>query len=443
MTKRFIACLALSALAGCATNPITGRSQLLIVSEESAIASSLQAYNTMLTPFAKSDKLDNDRALKSRIEAITSRLVAQAVRYKPDSRDWPWQVSVIDDPETVNAFCMPGGKMAIYSGLIKQLNATDDEIAQVMAHEIGHAIANHGAEKMSVQMASTAGVVALTVAGGARNQAARQAALTAAAAVAVQLPNSRDAEREADRIGIELAARAGYHPRSAVTLWEKMAKASGSESGFDFLSTHPAPVKRVEDLAALGNAMMQFYESKEARPAFPINVADAERPARVAAFQSNLAPAAGPAAPASTTARSAPPAPGPAAHAGRPPALTLFSPEFEKFSQGKAALRCASPCSMRFALNKGDMKQMHDAGNWRALAVKVLDVGYKKDLAYFYLARAAENLGYTAAARKYYEQADVASKSRDLACKSGLINTCDGFDIGKEASAGSRRMILR
>ncbi len=263
-----------AALGGCATNPITGRSQLLIVSEESAIASSKQAYASMLAPIEKKGKVNKDPVLNRRVETITSRLVAQAVRYKPDSAKWAWQVSIVDDPNTVNAFCMPGGKMAIYTGLIDKLHATDDEIAQVMGHEIGHAIANHGAEKMSVQVATQAGVavVAAAVGGSSSNRTARDASLALAAALVVTLPNSREAEREADRIGIELAARAGYNPDAAVSLWSKMMQQGSSNSKFDLFSTHPASPARMQELAALKPHMQPFYESKEPRPMFALHV---------------------------------------------------------------------------------------------------------------------------------------------------------------------------
>jgi len=202
-------------------------------------------------------------------------LIAQAVTYRPDTANWDWQVAVIDDPNTMNAWCMAGGKMAIYTGLIQKLNLTDDEIAQVMGHEIAHALAKHTAERMSTAMASQAALQVGAVLLGTQS-ATSQAALQAAAVattVGVQLPNSRQQESEADRIGIELAAKAGYNPQAAVTLWEKMGRASGGKGGSDFLSTHPADAKRQQALAALVPQMMPYYEDKSPRPEYPFKTA--------------------------------------------------------------------------------------------------------------------------------------------------------------------------
>lgn len=262
------------ALSGCESNPVTGRSQLMLVSEGMAISESAQAYSALLQPLAKDGKVDSDPATVARVHEITGRLIAQAIRYRPETREWAWSVKVIDDPKTVNAWCMAGGKMAIYTGLIQQIKPTDDELAQVMGHEISHALAKHSAEKMSRAMAMQVGLGALAM----TQSDSRYAGLTltgaqAAAIVALELPNSRTAESEADRIGIELAAKAGYDPRAAVTLWEKMARVGGGDgkSRSDFLSTHPAPVKRMETLAALVPQMLPYYEDKSPRPTFPLH----------------------------------------------------------------------------------------------------------------------------------------------------------------------------
>jgi predicted Zn-dependent protease len=265
--KRILALLLVGLLiAACATSP-TGRRQLMLVSEEKAISASKTAYVETLKPFEDEGKVDNDPALKARITVITERLVAQAVKMRPESEGWDWSIKVIDDPEVVNAWCMAGGKMAIYTGLIQKVEPTDDEIAQVMGHEIAHALANHQAEKMSVALASSVGVVA---AGAASDRPAlTMAGASAAAALAIKLPNSRTAETEADRIGIELAAKAGYDPRAAVTLWEKMGKVGGSQPP-QFLSTHPSSDNRQQTLQALVPQMLPYYESKEPRPVFKI-----------------------------------------------------------------------------------------------------------------------------------------------------------------------------
>mgnify|MGYP006271297115 CR=1 FL=1 len=241
-------------LAACATSP-TGRSQLMLISPEAAIVQSKQAYLTTVRELGAQDKLADDPFLADRVATITGRLVTEAVALYPRSADWDWSVAIIDDDETVNAWCMAGGRMAAYTGLFEQLQLTDDEFAAIMGHEISHALANHTAERMSRAIAIQLGVVAASV-------ATDEPALTAAGAallanVALELPNSRVAESEADEIGIELAARAGYDPAAAVTLWQKMGALS-EERPPEFLSTHPSPENRqaalqamVEDMRAL------------------------------------------------------------------------------------------------------------------------------------------------------------------------------------------------
>lgn len=249
--------LSISLLSACATN-IAGRKQVMLVSESVAIQASKQAYSDTLAPLQQEGKVDTDPVVVRRVNQITDRLVRQAKIMRADTSAWEWSVKVIDDPATVNAWCMAGGKMAIYTGLIQQLNATDDEIAQVMGHEISHALANHSAERMSVAMASD---LALAVFATTTESSEASIALAATAAqVALTLPNSRTSEAEADVIGIELAAKAGYDPNAAVTLWQKMEKVSGG-SGLEFLSTHPAPGNRQQKLKQLIPAMMPYYQA--------------------------------------------------------------------------------------------------------------------------------------------------------------------------------------
>jgi predicted Zn-dependent protease len=247
-------------IAACATSP-TGRTQLMIVSEQQAIQSSKQAYVEMLQPLEKEGKIDSNAALTERVNRITNKLIKQAEIMRPSTRDWKWEVKVIDDPEMVNAWCMAGGKMAIYTGLIDKVKPTDDELAQVMGHEISHALANHTAEKMSVAMASSLGVMAIGMASD--RPAVTTAAAAVAAKLAIELPNSRTAESEADRIGIELAAKAGYDPHAAVTLWQKMEKVGGSTPP-EFLSTHPSPGNRQQTLESYIPQMMPYYEAAKA-----------------------------------------------------------------------------------------------------------------------------------------------------------------------------------
>lgn len=262
--------LGLSLLTGCATSP-TGRSQLMLMSPESAIASSKQAYTQTLQPLRKEGKVDSDPVVTNRVRVITGRIIAQTIQLYPKTRNWEWSVKVIDEPDTVNAWCMAGGKMAVYTGIINKLKITDDELAQVMGHEISHAVANHTAEKMSMAMASSVGLIGLGIATkDVDNNGAILAGGALAASVAVALPNSRTAEKEADFMGIKLAALAGYNPNAAVTLWRKMEKVGGNKVP-EFLSTHPSPQNRQATLAALAGDMMPYYQAQRDRPVYPLN----------------------------------------------------------------------------------------------------------------------------------------------------------------------------
>ncbi len=257
----------LCALTACATSP-TGRSQLMLVSPDQAISSSREAYVQTLLPLQKEGKVDSNPATSQRIRLITGRIVAQAILLYPHTKSWDWSIKVIDDPDMVNAWCMAGGKMAIYTGLINKLHATDDELAEVMGHEISHALANHTAERMSIALATQLGLSGVAIAAG--DSAYKGAILSGsslAAATAITLPNSRTSESEADQMGIELAARAGYDPFAAVTLWQKMAKVGG-EGPPQFLSTHPSPANRLEKLRVLAQQMMPYYLNKAPRPVY-------------------------------------------------------------------------------------------------------------------------------------------------------------------------------
>ncbi len=251
------AVLVASTLAGCQQNPVTGRTQLMIVSEEQAQAASAQAYVKTVTDAQGRRRLDTNAARTARVRSITDRLIAQARVLIPASAGWRWQVHVIDDPN-VNAWCMPGGKMAVYTGLIDRLSPSDDELGQVMGHEISHALLQHGRERMSRAVATN---VALQVGSIATN--VNLIGLESVAMVALELPNSRSAELEADRLGVELAAKSGFHPNAAVTLWQKMSQLGGPKLP-QLLSTHPSDEARVANLRSLVPAMMPYYEA--ARP---------------------------------------------------------------------------------------------------------------------------------------------------------------------------------
>lgn len=267
--KRLISVFILSLImVACVTSP-TGRKQLMLVSPESAIVQSKKAYLSTMSDLEEQQKLVKDPALVKRVQSITGRLVTEAVQMYPKSKGWEWSVAIIDDPKTINAWCMAGGRMAIYTGIIEQLALTDDEMAQIMGHEISHALANHTAERMSRAMAINLGVIAVGAAS--ENKAIALTGAALAAKLALELPNSRTAESEADRVGMELATRAGYAPEAAASLWRKMAKAGG-DGPPQFLSTHPAPGNREQALTALVPEMKQLNPNADKSPIYPIQI---------------------------------------------------------------------------------------------------------------------------------------------------------------------------
>ena len=252
------ALLAANLLAGCQQNPVTGRTQFLIVSEQQAQSSSAKAYAKTVTDAHNKHRLDTDRRHTARVRRITDRLVAQAIVLLPASARWKWQVHVIDDPN-VNAWCMPGGKMAVYTGLIERLSPSDDELAQVIGHEISHALLQHGRERMSRVVATNVALQIGSIASG-----VNLSGLESVAMIALELPNSRNAELEADRLGIELAAKSGFDPNSAVSLWRKMSQLGGPKPP-QLLSTHPSDESRIAHLRSLVPAMMPYYNSAKRR----------------------------------------------------------------------------------------------------------------------------------------------------------------------------------
>jgi predicted Zn-dependent protease len=237
------------------------RKQAMMLSSAEVDRAAVQAYQQTLQGAAKKGALNHDPAQVSRVRAIASRLIPATGAFRNDAPSWKWEVNVVTSTE-VNAWCMPGGKIAVYTGLIEKLRVTDDELAAVMGHEIGHALREHGRERASQQMAqqTVIGIGAALLGIG----DAGASLVNVVADVTVGLPYSREFEREADRIGVELAARAGYDPRAAVTLWQKMAQ-SGGGAPPQFLSTHPSPENRIADLQGYSTKVMPLYESARRR----------------------------------------------------------------------------------------------------------------------------------------------------------------------------------
>ncbi len=262
-------CLPL-ALSGCQSVKTTSggtvgidRTQMMspLVSEKQLQTGAAQSYAQVLQTEQSKGHLNTDVAMTNRVRAIAARITPTTSAFRPDAPAWKWEVNVIQSDQ-LNAWCMPGGKIAFYSGIITKLQLTDDEIAAIMGHEIAHALREHGRERASEQI--TAGLlvnVGVAAAGGGK-AAMDMAGL--AYSVTVGLPNSRTHETEADRIGIELAARAGYDPKAAVTLWQKMGKVSGG-GGPGFLSTHPSNESRIKDLEGYAVRVQPLYEQARAR----------------------------------------------------------------------------------------------------------------------------------------------------------------------------------
>ena len=249
-------------LAGCASTTQPGavgadRTQLLLVSSESLNQTAAKQYTALTGKAAQQGALNRDPAQTQRVKAIAARLIPQTATFRPDAVGWNWEVNVLSSKD-INAWCMPGGKIAVYTGLIEQVKPTDDELAAVMGHEIAHALREHARERVSQELAASA-VVGIGAAVLGLGQAGADVG-SALAKVTFTLPNSREHEREADRIGVELAARAGYDPRAAITLWQKMTKASGSGT-VEILSTHPAPESRIEDLKVYSAKVVPLYEA--------------------------------------------------------------------------------------------------------------------------------------------------------------------------------------
>ena len=243
-TTGIVCMLIMILLVGCVSSP-TGRRQLMLISPAEAISLSREAYLVTLSDLAKQRKLLDDPLLGDRVARITGRLVTVAIERYPQTATWDWSVALLDAPDEVNAWCMAGGRMAIFSGFIEKLQPTDDELAQVLGHEISHALANHAAERMSRALLANTGLLAVQAASDNR-QAGNYAGLLVN--LALELPNSRVAESEADQLGLEIATMAGYDPDAALTLWEKMEARKGGAT-LQFLSTHPAPENRKLELA--------------------------------------------------------------------------------------------------------------------------------------------------------------------------------------------------
>ncbi|HEY7674330.1 MAG TPA: M48 family metallopeptidase [Burkholderiales bacterium] len=260
----------LSVLAGCETVQTTSggvvgvdRPQTMsrLVSSEQINRDSAQAYGKVLEEASKKGQLNRDRAQVERVRRIAGRLTPTTGTFRADAPRWAWEVNVIARDE-VNAWCMPGGKIAVYTGLLAKLNLSDDELAAVMGHEISHALREHGREQYS--QAATQGLIIGILGAVTGASAAAQDVSATLLDVFVNRPHSRTDETEADRIGVELAARSGYDPHAAISLWQKMAKLGGAKPP-EWLSTHPSDEARTRDLQTYAERVAPLYEAARRR----------------------------------------------------------------------------------------------------------------------------------------------------------------------------------
>ena len=268
--SNLILALSSAVVLSCATSTEQGatgvrRTQFMAVSSEEIAAESIKGYEQTKADAARKGLLDKNPAQYQRVLAISKKLIPQTAIFRKDALAWPWEVHVISNPE-LNAYCMPAGKIIFYSGIIEKLNLTDGEIAAIMGHEIAHALREHGRERMSQEMARQGlaqGGLAILLATGKLDQKYASMAATGAAAITtvlVSLPNNRTQENEADTMGVELMARAGYDPREALNLWRKMGSAGGAKPP-EMLSTHPTDSTRLAHIESLLPTVTPLYES--------------------------------------------------------------------------------------------------------------------------------------------------------------------------------------
>jgi len=260
-------CSALLLLSGilpaCITEPITGRSQLApVVSEAAANDMGIQAFQQILGEA----QLGADASQNALVEKVGRRIAAVTDKRMADAGREPyaWEFKVIDEPETVNAFALPGGKVAFYTGILP-ITKTEVGLAVVMGHEIGHVYGEHGRHRVSNNAVAQFGLGAVEVALASGDVSSGTSKYTIAALglgyqLGVQLPFSRGDESAADHIGLILMAEAGYDPREAVAFWQRMAAASGGGQPAEFLSTHPSHDTRIEDLENLLPEAIAIYE---------------------------------------------------------------------------------------------------------------------------------------------------------------------------------------
>ncbi|PTQ89417.1 M48 family metallopeptidase [Agitococcus lubricus] len=254
-------------LAACSSSTQEGaigvqRKQFLLLPTEQVNAMALQSYRGELSAAQKKGALNTDKANLERIRKIADRIIPQTAIFRPEAPSWAWEVN-LETRNDLNAYCAPGGKIMFFTGIINNLKLTDDEIAAIMGHEIAHALREHGRERISQAYAQQAGMTLLAMV---TNMDAKQAAvLQTVTHLGLTLPHGRGQESEADVIGLEILARAGYDPRASISLWQKMAAANkGAPPAF--LSTHPSSNQRINELQTKMPTVMPLYEAAKRKP---------------------------------------------------------------------------------------------------------------------------------------------------------------------------------
>lgn len=257
----------LTVLGGCETTTSGGtvdgdRKQLLLVSSQELEQVAAQSYARLKTDAAAQGRLNQDRALLARVTAIANHLEPQTGVFRRDAPGWDWEVNVITSDQ-LNAFCMPGGRIMVYSGLANELSLSDEELAVVIGHEMSHALREHSREQVSQAIAAQAAIGVGTSLLGLGQVSADIAGAGYQALVATRF--SRTDENEADRMGLELTARGGYDPRAGVTLWQKMINANGGSQPPAFLSRHPTDRSRIKEIQSLLPTVLPLYEAARRR----------------------------------------------------------------------------------------------------------------------------------------------------------------------------------
>lgn len=292
--------LGMTVLTGCQSTTGSGatgqeRKQLLVVSESEVNREAAAAYKDLMNQAKAARALNTNKNYVNRVNKISKNLINQVSVFRSDAKNWNWEVNVINSP-TVNAFCMAGGKIAVFTGIIDQLKLTDDELAAIIGHEIGHALREHTREQMSQSQASGTLVNIIGKVAGASDKQMKLAETSRQALL--MMPFSREMESEADIIGLELMARAGYNPNAAVEVWRKMNKLEAASGGSNssgnafagvlsavatggstedvvtnllqtgnIMSTHPTNNARIKNLENNISKVMPLYEAaKSSKP---------------------------------------------------------------------------------------------------------------------------------------------------------------------------------